>query len=358
MIHSVRFGIAGAGLAAATHARELASVRGAEIRAVYARDLRRAEAFAASSAAAKAYDRFEDMIADPTIDAVIIATPNGLHRDFAIAAAQAGKHVIVEKPLEITAARAMDVVAACHASGVRLFVIYQMRYSDATLKARQDIASGKLGRVLLVNVVDNEYRTPEYYARDAWRGTREFEGGGCLITQTTHLLDLILHLNGPVASVFAHTMTAAHAIEMEDVAVATLRFANGALGTISSSTAAYPAHRHLVSVIGTDGSIVFNGEHDQIVFRRSKHDSEVIDVPADFSFGDPSEPRDFPTFRQRLLLQRITDVLAGRASEVDTDDPLAPVLLLDAIYRSASGGREVVVDAVPAHRRVGWGSQS
>lgn len=172
---------------------------------------------------------------------------------------------------------------------------------------------------------------------------RELEGGGCLITQTTHLLDLIQFLVGPVASVSAHAATAFHTIETEDVAVATLRFASGALGIVSSSTAAYPALRHLVTIMGTDGSISFNGEHDQIVFRRSRHDAEVIDVPEGFGFGDPSEPRAFPTLRQRWQLQAITDAIAtGTVAEL-ADDPMQTVHLLDAIYRSASEGRPVAV---------------
>lgn len=333
----------GAGMAAETHARELAAVEGAELHAVLARDAPKAERFRSRYSASKAYDNLDLFLSDPDIDAVIIATPNGLHRDFAIAVAKAGKHVVVEKPLEITTGRARDIIDACRASGVCLFVIYQMRFAKAAMKAKIDIDTGKLGRIILVNVVDNEYRTPEYYARDYWRGTRQFEGGGCLITQTTHLLDLMQHLVGPVASVFAQTATAFHTIETEDVAVATLRFANGALGTVSSSTAAYPAHRHLVTIMGTDGSISFNGEHDQIVFRKSRHDDEVIDVPDDFSFADPAEPRAFPTVRQRSQLQDISNAIAGHVLAAQSENYLQTVNFLDAIYRSAREGREVAV---------------
>lgn len=335
----VRFGLIGTGLAAQTHARELAHVERAVLQGVFARDSQKAERFRAANHARRACSDLDEFLSAPDLDAVIIATPNGLHRDFAVAAAQAGKHVVVEKPLEITTARGRDIVEACRKAQVRLFVIYQMRFSQAALKARHDIETGKLGRVVLVNLVDNEYRTPAYYADDDWRGTREFEGGGCLMTQSTHLLDLVQHLVGPVASVFAHTATAFHAIETEDVAVATLRFANGALGTVSSSTAAYPAHRHLVSIIGTEGSIVFNGEHDQIVFRRSKHDAEAIDVPPGFSFADPIDPKAFPTLRQRRQLQAITDAIL--ASDAPPEDHLPTLFLLDAIYRSAEEGREV-----------------
>lgn len=335
----VRFGLIGTGLAAQTHARELAYVERAVLQAVFARDGEKAERFRAACDARRAYSDLDQFLSAPDLDAVIVATPNGLHRDLAVAAARAGKHVVVEKPLEITTERGRDIVEACRAARVHLFVIYQMRFSQAARKARQDIETGKLGRVILVNVVDNEFRTPAYYAGDDWRGTREFEGGGCLMTQSTHLLDLVRHLVGPVVSAFAYTATALHAIETEDVAVATLRFADGALGTVSSSTAAYPAHRHLVSIIGTEGCIVFNGEHDQVVFRRSKHDGEAVDMPPGFSFADPVDPKAFPTLRQRRQLQEITDAILS--ADVTPEDHLSTLHLLDAIYRSAEEGREV-----------------
>jgi predicted dehydrogenase len=334
-----RFGLIGSGLAAQTHARELTHVDGAVLRAVFARDLEKAERIRAAHNARTAYSDLDQFLSDPEIDAVIIATPNGLHRDFAIAAAAAGKHVVVEKPLETTTERGRDIIAACRKSQVRLFVIYQMRLSQAALAAKKDIEAGKLGRIILVNVVDYEYRVPDYYACDYWRGTQQFEGGGCLITQTTHLLDLIQHLVGPVASVFAHAATTFYTIETEDVAVATIRFANGALGTVSSSTAAYPAHRHLVTIIGTDGSISFNGEHDQIVFRRSRHDEEVIDVPPGFSFGDAVDPKGFPTMGQRRQLQAIAIAIAAEGCDAEqADDPLQTLRCLDALYRSAKEG--------------------
>ena len=339
----IRFGLIGTGIAATTHARELAHVAGARLWSVFARDPGKGERFAVDHGA-QAFTDLDAFLCDPALHAVIVATPNGLHRDYAIAAAAAGKHVVVEKPLEITLPRARDIVAACEQAGVRLFVIYQMRESLAARKARDDIAAGRLGRIILVNVIDNEYRTPAYYAADAWRGTRNIEGGGCLITQSSHLLDLVQHLVGPVASVFARTATALHDIETEDVAVATLCFVNGALGVLSSSTAAYPAHRHLVTIVGTEGSIIFNGERDEVVLRASRQDAEVLAPPSDFTFADHVDPRAFPTQRQRRQLQGITDRLAaGRAGEAD--DPLQAVRFLDALYRSAREGCEIPVEA-------------
>jgi UDP-N-acetyl-2-amino-2-deoxyglucuronate dehydrogenase len=338
----VRYALIGAGMGAETHAIELPHVSGARLEAVYARNPDKAEQFRARYGAGKAYSSREALLADSEIDAVIIVTPNGLHRDFAVAAAEAKKHIIVEKPLEITAARGNEIINACDSHGVSLFVIYQMRYAEATAQLKRAIDRGELGKIILVNVLDNEYRTPEYYSRDYWRGTREFEGGGCLMTQTTHLLDLVQYLVGPVESTFAHIKTAAHSIETEDLAVATLKFRNGALGVMSSSTAAFPAQRHILTVVGTDGTMSINGEHDQIIFRGNKASGVDIDAPAGFGFGDSAEPRSFPTFRHRTQLQAITNrILEGRNSDETKDEYLQALYLTDAIYRSAAEGREV-----------------
>ena len=338
----IRYAIIGAGMGAETHAVELPHVKGALLEAVYARSPEKAEAFRARYGANKAYSDRDALLADPEIDAVIIVTPNGLHRDFAIAAARAKKHVVVEKPLEITASRAREIVTACREEGVSLFLIYQMRYTEAARKLKAAVEAGELGRIMLVNVIDNEYRAPEYYSRDAWRGTREFEGGGCLMTQTTHLLDLAQFLAGPVDSAFAHVTTALHDIETEDLAVATLKFANGALGVMSSSTAAFPAQRHMLTVIGTKGTMTINGEYDQIVFAGTDEDGITIDTPEGFSFGDTADPRTFPTLRHRTQLQEITDSFhEGKPGAENVADYLEALYLTDAIYLSSAEGRAV-----------------
>lgn len=332
----IRFGLIGAGVAAETHARELRKVSGASLEAIFARNGEKAAAFAAAFSLPKHYFDLDAFLDDQEIDAVIITTPNGLHLDYALAAARAGKHVVVEKPLEITEARATKIITACRDTGVRLFVIYQRRYSNAALQAKFDIDTGKLGKIVLVNIVDNQFRPPSYYQDAEWRGTHEFEGGGCVITQSTHLLDLAQYLVGPIRQVFSRTATVFHDIETEDVAVAVFEFANGALGTFSSSTAAYPGQRHLITVSGTDGSIIINGEHDQIVFRQTR-DSARTEIPQAFSFADPVDPRDYPTDGQRTQLQNIVDRLLNDAVfDSNTDDILMAVRVTDAIYKSAA----------------------
>ncbi|WP_266065096.1 Gfo/Idh/MocA family protein [Brucella intermedia] len=343
-IKSLRFGLIGAGVAAETHAREMAYVEGGEIEAVYARDADKAAGFASAFGIRKSFDELGVLLADPAIDAVIITTPNGLHLDPAIAAARAGKHVIIEKPLEISEVRAKAIVAACREAGVRLQVIYQRRHSNAAQQALRDIAAGKLGKLLLVNIVDNQFRPARYYQKDAWRGTKSVEGGGCIITQATHLIDLAQYLAGPISAVYAHTGTAFHHIETEDVAVAVLEFANGALGTLSASTAAFPGLRHLLTICGTKGSIVLNGEFDQIVFRGLEGERVTQEVPNGFRFGDPIDPRDYPTVGQRKQLQVIVHSLMSEdEADPPIEDALRSVRVVDAIYESSMHARRVPI---------------
>jgi UDP-N-acetyl-2-amino-2-deoxyglucuronate dehydrogenase len=341
----IRFGIIGAGVAAETHARELRHVPGASLQAVFARNAEKAERFRSTFSIPSAYSDLEPFLRDRTIDIVIVATPNGLHRDYALSVAAAGKHVVVEKPLEMSVPRAEDIILACKNAGRRLFVIYQRRHAEATQQARLDILNGKLGKIILINIIDNQFRHPRYYSESHWRGTREQEGGGCIITQSTHLIDLAQYLLGPIVSVFAYTQTALHSIETEDSAVAVFKFANGAFGTLSSSTAAYPGLRHLITISGTEGSIIINGEHDQIVFRASAHDANFIDYHAGFSFLDPIDPRNYPTFGQRAQLQQIVASLnnTGLRSEPDEYELLQALYVSDALYRSAAEGRSVTI---------------
>ncbi|MCK4207603.1 Gfo/Idh/MocA family oxidoreductase [Brucella pituitosa] len=338
----VRFGIVGAGVAAETHARELAQVNGASLVSIYARDEGKARSFANSFAIQRHFSDLDAFLADPELDAVIITTPNGLHLDPALAAANAGKHLVIEKPLEISEDRAARIVAASEQAGIRLFVVYQRRFSNAAAQAYADIRSGRIGKVVLVNIVDNQYRKPSYYIDNAWRGIRSVEGGGCVMTQSTHLLDLAQYLVGPVRSLFANTRTIFHDIETEDVAIAALEFENGAIGTFSSSTSAFPGSRHLLTIAGTRGTIIINGEHDQVVFRQMEAEPGVIELPEDFSFVDPIDPRDYPTLGQRKQLQSIVDSLrSGVADERMQGDPLATVRLIDAIYQSADQNKRV-----------------
>ena len=175
------------------------------------------------------------------MEAVTIATPSGAHMEPAVAAAKAGKHVVVEKPLEVTLKKCDRIIEACDKAGVKLAAIFPSRFHDSSKLMKQAVDAGRFGRLTLGDAYVKWYRTQQYYDSGAWRGTWALDGGGALMNQAVHTVDLLAWLMGPVAEVQANTATLAHErIEVEDTAVATLQFANGALGIIEATTAAYP----------------------------------------------------------------------------------------------------------------------
>ena len=337
------YGLVGLGMGGETHARELAKLRGTRLAAVYGRDENKARAFAKKFNVPRTYSRFEALLEDPELDVVNVATPNGLHRDFAVEAANAGKHVVVEKPLEISLARAIEIVEACERNEVTLGVIFQMRFGASATRLKGAIDEGRLGRLLVADAIDKEYRRPEYYARDYWRGTRTLEGGGCLTTQSIHVIDLLQWLAGPVESVYAKTRTAFHNIETEDYAVSIVTFRNGALGVIESSTAVKPSMKSRVEIHGTQGSAIINGEWDQTFFWDLGGD-ETIDAPEGFRFTDIDDPRGMPEERHGLLFSDINSAIReGRPPQMTGREALKSVAIAEAIYASAESGREVSV---------------
>ena len=344
------YGLVGLGMGGETHARELAKLPGARLTAVYGRDENKARAFAKKFNVPRTCSRYEVLLEDPEIDVVSVATPNALHREFAIEAARAGKHVVVEKPLEISLSRALEIVEACERNVVILGVIFQMRFGDSATRLKRAISEGRLGRLLVADAIDKEYRPPEYYARDDWRGTRELEGGGCLTTQSIHVIDLLQWLAGPVDSVYAKKRTALHDIETEDFAVSIVTFSSGALGVIESSTAVKPSMKSRVEIHGTQGSAIINGEWDQTFFW-DVGDEEKIDAPDEFRFTDIDDPRGMPEERHGLLFADINAAIRERRPpRIDGREALKSVAIAEAIYASAESGREVSVsDLLSAH---------
>jgi predicted dehydrogenase len=347
------FGLAGLGMGGETHARQMAQLQDAVLLAAYGRNEDKLRAFAQKFGITKTFTRFEEMLADPEIDVIDVVTPNGLHRDFAVPAAEAGKHVIVEKPLEITLRRAQDVLDACKKNHVTLGVIFQMRFGNSAQRVKAALAAGKFGRLLAADAIDKEYRPPEYYARDYWRGTRELEGGGCLLTQSIHVIDLLQWLAGPVELVFARARTARHAIDVEDLVTAAVTFKNGALGLIQSATSIYPGFKSHVAVHGTEGSAMINGEWDQTFFWEIKGEPDKVDAGPHFSFGDLSDPRLMPEDRHLTEFRDIVDaVRSGRKPSVTGEEAMRSLAIAAAIYESAAKGQEVVVSDLLAREGI------
>jgi len=205
-----------------------------------------------------------DLLTDPAIDAISLCIPSGLHGSLAAEAFHAGKHVVIEKPMEISVAACDALITAQQTSGRKLAVISQHRFDPASGKVRALLDEGALGRLIGAEVRIPWYRTQEYYDSGDWRGTWAQDGGGCLMNQGIHTVDLMLWFCGPVHEVFARAVTAAHKnIEVEDIVCATLTFANGIIATLFASTASYPGFPASLSLYGTEGSAVINGDELQ-----------------------------------------------------------------------------------------------
>jgi len=257
---SLGFAIVGTGMISRFHARAIEDVRGAKLVACCDMATERANQFA-EEVGCTPYDDMAKMLADPAVDVVTIATPSGAHMEPAVQAAQAGKHVIVEKPLEITLKRCDKIINECEKAGVKLGTIFPSRFHDSSIQMRKAIDQGRFGRLTLGDAYVKWFRTQEYYDSGAWRGTWKLDGGGALMNQAVHTVDLLSWLMGPVEEIQAQTATLAHKrIEVEDVATATLKFKSGALGVIEATTAAYPGYLKRIELHGSEGTAVLEEE--------------------------------------------------------------------------------------------------
>jgi UDP-N-acetyl-2-amino-2-deoxyglucuronate dehydrogenase len=259
------FGIVGAGLIADFHARAIADIPNAKLIACCDKAPSKAKALA-NKYSCRAFDSFDDMFKMAGLDIVTIATPSGLHKEPTVAAAKAGKHVICEKPLEVTLERIDAMIEAHQKAGTMLGGVFQNRFTDAQIVLREAINSGRFGTITYAGVYVPWWRTDEYY-KDSWHGTWKLDGGGALMNQSIHIVDMLCDLMSPVDSVQAYTAKLGHPqIEAEDTAVAVLRFTpmssvedrnGGALGIIYGTTASYPGQFKRFEITGTKGTVVY-----------------------------------------------------------------------------------------------------
>jgi len=201
----------------------------------------------------------DQFLSTPGMDIVCICSPSGHHLIPSIAAAKAGKHLVIEKPIEVTLSRSDELAKVAEENNVRLEVIFQNRFSEDYQKIVEGVRNGSFGKLLLVNAHINWYRSEEYYAGSQYKGTIEGDGGGALINQAIHTLDLMLNITGDVKSVNAKVKTSFHDIEAEDLAMAMVEFKSGALGSITAATALYPGYPERLEVFGSKGSAILEG---------------------------------------------------------------------------------------------------
>jgi len=339
----VRFGIIGAGTIAAFHAQAIGLVAGAELTAVCDSVDERAREFGARHGIA-AFTDVDDFLARAPIDAVTVATPTGLHASVAIPAARAGKHVLCEKPLDTTPAKAQAIIDACRDAGVILSPVFQSRFGAGAMAVKRAIDAGRFGRLLFVSGRIKWWRSQAYYDSGAWRGTWALDGGGCLMNQSIHGIDLLLHFGGAPTEVFGYTATRTHAgLEVEDNACAVIRFASGALGVIESSTSCAPGFPQQSELSGERGSAMIEGD---AIVRWQFADEDPMDAPIRAAMGSSSlgsgasDPKGISIEGHRRQIEDMVDaVLRGHPPAVDGAQAKLPVELVCGIYESMRTGR-------------------
>lgn len=251
----IRFGILGCGMIANIHSMAINKIEDAVLAGVTDVYLESAKAFG-EKYAVSVYESYNAMLEDADIDAVCICTPSGFHADAAIKALQAGKHVVLEKPMALTVKDADTVNEAVQESGCLLTVISQLRFSKDVQKVKRLVEAGAFGKLVFCDLYMKYWRDPAYYSSSSWKGTFKFDGGGALMNQGIHGVDLLLYIAGNATVVKGKVKTISHNIEVEDAATAVLEFENGALGVIEASTCAHQGFDRKIEIIGDRGYVI------------------------------------------------------------------------------------------------------
>ncbi len=339
MTTGIGFGIAGCGMIGKVQAEAIRSIAGARLVAVCGRDENRI-AEVVSKFEAPGYTDYDRFLEHPGLQIVNICTPSGLHAEQGIKAARAGKHVLVEKPIETNLEKADALIEACDEANVKLGVIFQSRFLAAVQKIKRAIDEGRLGRLMIGDAYVKWYRASEYYAESSWHGTMALDGGGALINQAIHTVDLLRWMMGPVETAFAMKSALRYPhIEAEDTLVATLRFQNGALGVIEAATSAKPGFKRRLEISGERGTVILDG--DAISCWAIDGESEDAGDGEQITDGSGNPAAISNEGHRRQIEDMMRAVIEDRAPMIDGREARKSLELVAALYASASEGRVV-----------------
>jgi predicted dehydrogenase len=335
---AMHLGLIGGGNISETHARAAREIRGLQISAIYGTNAQKVSRLGAEFGATP-YSDFERFLAHRPMDLVAIGSPSGLHAEQGIAAARHGLHVLTEKPLDISTARADALIAAASEAGVKLGVFFQDRFKTDLNRAKQWVEAGVLGKLILADARVKWFRPTSYYGDSRWRGTLRLDGGGALINQAIHTADLLLWLCGEVSAVQAVRKTALHKIEAEDTLVALLEFENGAIGSLQATTSVFPGYPRRLELTGSEGTVII--EHDRLLAADLRKPPEEFRGTGDDQNASSSSATVSDVRGHRAVLEDFI-----RAVETNGDPRCSgaegrrSVALVEAIYKAcASGGR-------------------
>jgi UDP-N-acetyl-2-amino-2-deoxyglucuronate dehydrogenase len=339
---TTHIGLIGGGNITDTHARAARAIQGVEISAIYGMHPEKTATLCADYGGTPFAD-IEKFMAHRPMDMVVIGSPSGLHADHGIKAARHGLHVLTEKPIDITTARADALIMETEKAGVKLGVLFQDRTKPDVHRLKTFLAEGSLGKPILADAQVKWYRPPEYYGNSRWRGKLALDGGGALMNQGVHTVDLLMWLMGDVVTVQARMATALHKIEGEDTVIALLEFASGAMGTLVAATSAYPGYPRRLELTGSEGTVIL--EHDRIV--RADLKTPRPDLIGTDS-GDSNQQATSAVVsdvrgHQALIEDFLHAIKTNSRPMCDGPEARRSVALIEAIYESARSGERVSV---------------
>lgn len=338
---TTHIGLIGGGNITDTHARAARVIPGVEISAIYGTHPDKTAKLCVDYGGTPFAD-IEKFMAHRPMDLVIIGSPSGLHAEHGIKAARHGLHVLTEKPIDISTARADALIAETEKAGVKLAVLFQDRTKPDVHRLKSFLAEGALGKPILADAQVKWYRPPQYYGNSRWRGRLSLDGGA-LINQGVHTVDLLLWLMGDVVTVQARMATALHKIEGEDTVIALLEFASGAMGTLVAATSAYPGYPRRIELTGSEGTVIL--EHDRIVRADLKTPrpellgNESSDQNQSATSAVVSDVRG----HQALIEDFLRAIKTNSRPMCDGKEGRRSVALIEAIYESARSGERVSV---------------
>ena len=339
-MNKVKFAIVGSGSIASLHAQVILSMPDAALSAIYGRSLDKVQNLAAQYHC-DGYTDYQEMLKRTDIDAVTICTPSGMHADLGIQAALAGKHVFIEKPIDINLEKADALIKTCQNQGVKLGIILQRRYSEGVTALKKLLEQGKLGKLIFGGCYIKLYRDQAYYDSAPWRGTWKLDGGGVLMNQGVHYIDMLQYLAGPIVEISGECGTLGHiGLEVEDTASASIKFQSGALGVIEGTTCAYPGLVSRVDIYGTEGSAVI--ENDVLTFVELKSGYQYK-VESNTENAGVSSPGIDLLCHQRQFQEIVTAIKTDMEPPINGLEGRKALEVILAIYKSAFTGSRVIL---------------
>ncbi len=331
----IGIGILGCGNVAKIHAEAITRIPQLKLVSVCSRSQGSADLLAARYGI-RAFSDLQEFLSDPSLHAVAICTPSGTHSELGMTAARAGKHILMEKPIDVSTVKADLLIAACRQAGVKLAVSLQSRFLDGPRLMKSAVDSGRLGKLIMAGAHIKWYRTPDYYASAAWRGTLALDGGGVAINQAIHTIDLLQWIGGPVAGIAAMSDRRLHTtIEGEDTLVAALRFENGALGVIEAATSAFPGFKRRIEITGTEGTLILEGDNISVWSLRDGSANPGSAV-ADVSDGSANPMAIDCEGHRRVMEDFAASIYEGRDPQIDGNEGRKSLDLIRRLYDAAS----------------------